>query len=104
MTENELIAKSNLESLNQIIEIHNTKWDADRTELRTYYELMCDDIVSCKEGALFMDLVEKTALHLEAVTGRTNFKELNKINKYLRMIKPLTNFSIRLFVDESRKR
>lgn len=101
------IKKNNINSLKAILKSHNRCMGyEDLADARLTYVEWCDTQLSdmCGRDMKYMDVVNKSYDWLQTISEWSGEANLRKINRYLGMIQPFTNYSIELFpvVEESR--
>ena len=101
------IKKNNINSLKAILKSHNRCMKReDLADVRATYVEWCDAQLSdmCSRDMKYMDVVNKSYDWLQTISEWSGEANLRKINRYLEMVQPFTNYSIELFpvVGESR--
>lgn len=101
------IKKNNINSLKAIIKSHERCMEREElADARETYTEWCDAqlIEKYARDISYMDVVGKSYEWLQTISEWSGEVSLRKINRYLDMIQPFTNYKIELFpvVGESR--
>ena len=94
------VKNKNLKSCDAIVKIHEKCMrDEDLAEARSIYVEWCGSLIldKFKEQVDYMDLVYDVRDRLKITNEFTGERQLRKLNKYLSMIAPYTNYDIVLF-------
>ena len=101
------VKNTDINSLKAIIKLHDRCMAREElTDARVLYTEWCNAQLSesCGRDLKYMDVVHKSYDWLQTISEWSGETSLRKINRYLSMIQPFTDYEIKLFpvVGESR--